>query len=123
MQQTLDVSNAVAAELAGISDGVLDALRERLTCTVRLRGNQLTLEGESDHVENARAVIDELVELVEGGHQIGSHTVDAVLGTLEAGQDVRDVFDAAVWRHRGKKIAPKTVTQKESADLIPRSTV
>ena len=90
MQQTLDVSNAVAAELAGISDGVLDALRERLDCTVRLRGNQLTLEGDERHVENARAVIDELVELVEGGHQIGAHTVDAVLGTLEAGQDVRD---------------------------------
>jgi phosphate starvation-inducible PhoH-like protein len=123
MQQTLDVSNTVAAELAGISDGVLDALKERLQCTVRLRGNQLTLEGDDSHVENARAVIDELVELVEGGHQIGSHTVDAVLGTLEAGQDVREVFDAVVWRHRGKKIAPKTVTQKQYVDAIRRSTV
>ncbi|HEY6960450.1 MAG TPA: PhoH family protein [Gaiellaceae bacterium] len=123
MEQTLDVSNAVAAELAGISDGVLDALKERLECNVRLRGNQLTLEGDPQHVEDARAVIDELVELVEGGHQIGSHTVDAVLGTLEAGQDVRDVFDAVVWRHRGKKIAPKTVTQKEYVDAIRRSTV
>ncbi len=123
MQQTLDVSNAVAAELAGISDGVLDALRERLDCTVRLRGNQLTLEGDDEHVENARAVIDELVDLVEGGHQIGSHTVDAVLGTLEAGQEVREVFDAVVWRHRGKKIAPKTVTQKQYVDSIRRSTV
>ena len=71
MEQTLDVSNAVAAELAGISDGVLDALKERLDCTVRLRGNQLTLEGDEQHVADARAVIDELVELVEGGHQIG----------------------------------------------------
>jgi phosphate starvation-inducible PhoH-like protein len=123
MQQTLDVSNAVAAELAGISDGVLDALRQRLECTVRLRGNQLTLEGDERHVENARAVIDELVELVEGGHQIGGHTVDAVLGTLEAGQDVRSVFDAVVWRHRNKKIAPKTVTQKAYVDAIRRSTV
>ena len=67
----------------------------------------------------ARAVIDELVELVEGGHQIGSHTVDAVLGTLDAGQDVREVFDAVVWRHRGKKIAPKTVTQKAVRRLDP----
>src|SRR4051794_24162639 len=74
VQQTLDVSNAVAAELAGISDGVLDALKERLECSVRLRGNQLTLEGDERHVENARAVIDELVELVEGGHQIGGAT-------------------------------------------------
>jgi phosphate starvation-inducible protein PhoH and related proteins len=123
MQETMEVSNAVAAELAGISDGVLDALKERLQCTVRLRGNQLTLEGDEQHVENARTVIDELVELVEGGHQIGSHTVDAVLWTLEAGQDVREVFDAVVWRHRGKKIAPKTVTQKAYVDAIRRQTV
>jgi phosphate starvation-inducible protein PhoH and related proteins len=123
VEQTLDVSNAVAAELAAISDGVLDALKERLACTVRLRGNQLTLAGDEQHVADARAVIDELVELVEGGHQIGSHTVDAVLGTLEAGQDVREVFDTVVWRHRGKKIAPKTVTQKQYVDAIRRSTV
>src|SRR2546429_2897487 len=122
MQETLDVSNTVAAELAGISDGVLDALRERLDCTVRLRGNQLTLEGDESHVSNARAVIDELVELVEGGHQIGSHTVDAVLGTLEAGQDVRGGFDAGVWRPRGKKIAPKKLTQKEDVGSIPPAT-
>src|SRR5260221_454801 len=66
---------------------------------------------------------DALVERGEGGHQIGSHTVDAVPGPLEAGQDGRDVLDAVVWRHRGKKIAPKTVTKKEYADLIRRSTV
>ncbi len=123
MQDTLDVSNAVAAELAGISDGVLEALRERLHCTIRLRGNQLTLEGDERHVAEARSVIDELVELVEGGHQIGAHTVDAVLGALEADQDVREVFDSVVWRHRGKKISPKTVTQKQYVDAIRRSTV
>src|SRR5215467_9544542 len=106
-----------------MSDGVLDALRERLKCTIRLRGNQLTLEGDDSHVAEARSVLDELVELVEGGHQIGSHTVDAVLGALESETDVREVFDHVVWRHRGKGIAPKTVTQKEYVDSIRRSTV
>jgi phosphate starvation-inducible PhoH-like protein len=46
-----------------------------------------------------------------------------VLGALEAEEDVRDVFDDVVWRHRGKKIAPKTVTQKRYVDAIRRSTV
>ena len=84
MQDTFAVSNAVAAELAGMSDGVLDALRERLHCTIRLRGNQLTLEGDDQQVAEARTVLDELVDLVEGGHEIGAHTVDAVLGALDA---------------------------------------
>ena len=123
MQDVLDVSNDVAAELAGIGDGVLDALRERLHCIVRLRGNQLTLEGDEQHVAEARAVVDELVELVEGGHQIGPDTVDAVLGALDQAEDIREVFDDVVWRHRGKKIAPKTVTQKRYVDAIRDRTI
>src|SRR5471030_2392328 len=123
MQDTLDVSNQVAAELAGISDGVLDALRERFPCTIRLRGNKLTLEGDDAPVAEARSVVEELVELVEGGHQIGAHTVDTVLGAFEADHDVREVLDAVVWRHHGKKIAPKTVMQKRYVDSIRRSTI
>ena len=123
MQQVLDVSNDVAAELATIGDGVLDALRDRLRCTIRLRGNRLTIEGDDERVTEARAVVDELVELVEGGHEIGPSTVDAVIGALDQVEDVRDVFEDVVWRHRGKKIAPKTVTQKSYVDAIRECTV
>jgi phosphate starvation-inducible protein PhoH and related proteins len=123
MQEVLSVSNDVAAELAGIGDGVLDALRERLRCTILLRGNRLTIEGDEHHVAEARAVVDELVELVEGGHEIGPHTVDAVLGALDQAEDIRDVFEEVVWRHRGKRIAPKTVMQKRYVDAIRNHTV
>jgi phosphate starvation-inducible protein PhoH and related proteins len=123
VQDTLSVSNAVAAELAGISDGVLDALRDRLGCTIRLRGNQLTIEGDDERVSQARAILDELVELVEGGHEIGPGTVDTVIGAIDQSEDIRDIFEDVVWRHRGKKIAPKTVMQKRYVDAIRRSTV
>jgi phosphate starvation-inducible PhoH-like protein len=123
VQEVLDVSNAVAAELAGMGDRVLETLRERLDCTIRLRGNQLTLEGEDSQVEEARDVIDELVELVEGGHPLAAQTVDAVLGARASEHTVRDVLDDVVWRHRGKQIAPKTVTQKAYVDAIRRCTV
>jgi len=91
VQEVFSVSNDVAAELATIGDGVLDALRDRLRCTILLRGNRLTIEGEEPRVEQT--------------------------------EDVRDVFDDVVWRHRGKKIAPKTVTQKRYVDAIRRHTV
>ena len=123
LQETVSVSNDVAAELAGIGDGVLDALRNRLECRILLRGNRLTLEGDERHVTEARAVVDELVELVEGGHDIGPGTVDAVLRALDQAEDIRDVFEDVVWRHRGKKIAPKTVTQKRYVDAIRSHTV
>jgi len=123
VQEVLDISNEVAAELAGVGDGVLDSLRDRLDCTIRLRGNRLTIEGDDTKVVEAKAVVDELVELVEGGHDIGPSTVDAVLGALDEAHDIREVFEDVVWRHRGKKIAPKTITQKHYVDEIRRCTV
>jgi len=119
----LSVSNDVAAELAGVGDGVLDALRDRLDCTILLRGNRLTIEGEQTHVSEARAVVDELVERVEGGHEIGPGTVDAVIGAIDQAHDVREIFEDVIWRHRGKKIASKTVNQKRYVDAMRDHTV
>ncbi len=123
MQEVLDISNEAAAELAGIGDGVLDALRDRLDCTIHLRGNRLTIEGEGERVAEARAVVDELVELVEAGLDIDTGTVDAVLTAVDAAEDIRGALEDVVWRHRGKKITPKTLTQKKYVDAIRECTV
>src|SRR3989442_7446126 len=116
VQEVLDVSNEVAAELAGVGDGVLDSLRDRLDCTIRLRGNRLTIEGDDTKAVEAKAVVDELVELVEGGDDIGPSTVDAGLGALDEAPHIREVFEDVVWRPRGKKIRPQTGTQKHYVD-------
>ena len=123
MQQVLDVPNEVAVELAGIGDGVLSALRERLGCAINLRGNRLTLEGDEPKVVEARAVLEELVELVEGGQEIGASTVDTILSAIDEAEDVREIFEDVVWSHRGKRITPKTVTQKHYVDAIRTCTV
>ena len=123
MQEVLSVSNDVAAELATLGDGVLDALRERLRITILLRGNRLTIEGEDPDVAQARAVVDELAELVEGGHEIGPGTVDAVIAALDQAEDLREVMEDVVWRHRGKTISPKTVNQKRYVDAMRQHTV
>jgi phosphate starvation-inducible PhoH-like protein len=123
MEQVLDVSNDVAAELAAIGDGILDALRDRLEITILLRGNRLTIAGDDVHVAEARAVVDELVELVETGQEIGPATVDAVLKAIDQAENVQDVFGDVVWRHRGNQITPKTVTQKRYVDAIRDCTV
>jgi phosphate starvation-inducible PhoH-like protein len=123
VQDVITVPNEVAAELAGVTDGVLATLRERLGCAISLRGNRLTLDGEDDDVVAARAVVDELVELVEGGHPIGPETVGAVVVALDQAEHIRDVLEDVVWSHRGKKIAPKTVTQRRYVEAIRGSTV
>jgi phosphate starvation-inducible PhoH-like protein len=123
VQEVLSVSNDVAAELATLGDGVLDALRDRLRITILLRGNRLTIQGEDLDVAHARAVVDELAELVEGGHEIGPGTVDAVIAALDQAEDLREVMEDVVWRHRGKTISPKTVNQKRYVDAMRQHTV
>src|SRR5262245_23284360 len=122
-EQVLDVSNDVAAELASIGDGILEALRDRLKINILLRGNRLTIAGDDVRVAEARAVVDELVELVETGQEIGPATIDAVVKALDQAENVQDVFGDVVWRHRGKQITPKTVTQKAYVDAIRNCTV
>ena len=123
MQEVLDVPNEVAAELAGIGDGVLVALRERLGCSINLRGNRLTLAGDDEKVVEAKAVVEELVELVESGQEVGAGTVDTLLNAIDQAEDVRAIFEDVVWSHRGKRITPKTVTQKRYVDAIRERTI
>ena len=120
-QVTLD--NTVAAELAGSEDSVLRALEGHLDVDLYLRGNVLTLDGDEGGVRSAETVVDELVELIERGQEIAPGTIEAVTGALDAGETPASVLEDVVWRHRGTKVAPKTVNQKRYVDSIRDHTI
>jgi phosphate starvation-inducible PhoH-like protein len=120
-QLTLD--NTVAAELAGSEDSVLRSLRDRLPVDLHLRGNVLTLDGDSADLQEAATVVDELVELIEQGHDVAAGTVDAVAGAIDADRSPAEILDDVVWRHRNTRVAPKTVNQKRYVDSIRRNTI
>jgi phosphate starvation-inducible protein PhoH and related proteins len=120
-QLTLD--NTVAAELAGSEDAVLRELRGHLDCDFHLRGNVLTLDGEPDDVQMAATVVDELVELIEQGHEVAPGTIEAVTGALDASESPAEILDDVVWRHRNTKVAPKTLNQKRYVDAIRNQTI
>jgi phosphate starvation-inducible protein PhoH and related proteins len=120
-QLTLD--NDVAAELAGSGDSVLRSLEERLGCDVFLRGNVLTLDGSDEDVASAASMVDELVGLIERGHDLAPATVDQVSGALRADERPAEILEDVIWRHRSFKVAPKTVNQKRYVDGIRKHTV
>jgi len=120
-QLTLD--NTVAAELAGSEDAVLRALRGHLDCDLHLRGNVLTLDGDSGDVQTAATIVDELVELIEQGHEVAPGTIAAVTDALDADESPAAVLEDVVWRHRNTKVAPKTLNQKRYVDSIRRQTI
>ncbi len=122
-RRQLTLENEVAAELAGSGDTVLRELEERIGCDVFLRGNVLTLDGDETDVGKAATVVDELVGLIERGHDVQPQTLDSVAGAIGAGQPSAHVLEDTVWTHRNHRIAPKTVNQKRYVDSIRRHTV
>jgi phosphate starvation-inducible protein PhoH and related proteins len=119
----LELPNDVAAELAGPGDLVMKTLEEHLDCEVYLRGNVLTLDGEDEEVGVARTVVRELSDLVRQGHEIAPGTIEAIAGALDRHESPSRILEDVVWRHRGLKIAPKTVNQKRYVDAIRSHTI
>jgi phosphate starvation-inducible protein PhoH and related proteins len=122
-RRQLELSNDVAAELAGAQDQILKTLEEHLAADIYLRGNVVTLDGEAEDVQLAATVVRELSELVARGHEIGPATIESVSRVLDQAESPSQVLDDVVWRHRNLKVAPKSVNQKRYVDAIKRATV
>jgi len=122
-RRQMELSNEVAAELAGSQDHILRTLEEHLACDVYLRGNVITLDGDADAVRAGATVVMELTSMVERGHEIAPATIDAVTRVLDAHQSPSKVLEDVVWRHRNLSVAPRTVNQKRYVDAIRQATV
>ncbi|HEX6712077.1 MAG TPA: PhoH family protein, partial [Thermoleophilaceae bacterium] len=123
VRRQIELSNDVAAELAGPGDMVIKTLEDRLGCDVFLRGNVLTLEGDDVDVELAENVVDEVSDLVRQGLEIAPGTIDAISGALEQHESPRGILEDVVWTHRGLRVAPKTLNQKRYLDAIRNNTI
>jgi phosphate starvation-inducible PhoH-like protein len=119
----VELSNEVAAELAGPGDAIMKTLEEHLECDIFLRGNVLTLDGSDGDVHVGETVVRELGDLVRQGHDIAPGTIEAISDALDRHESPSQILEDVVWRHRGSKIAPKTVNQKLYVDAIRRSTI
>jgi phosphate starvation-inducible PhoH-like protein len=123
MRRQIEVSNEVAAALSGSRDQVLRQLESHVDCELFLRGNIVTLEGDAEEVANAAVVVQELADLIEGGHEIAPGTIEAVTNALDQHESPAKVLEDVIWRHRSAKVAPKSVNQKRYVDSIRRNTV
>ncbi len=70
-----------------------------------------------------RTVIRELTDLVRAGHEIAPGTIEAIAGALDRHESPSRILEDVVWRHRGLKVAPKTVNQKRYVDAIRGQTI
>ena len=120
----LELPNEVAAELAGPGDLVMKTLEGHLDCDVFLRGNVLTLDGDDEAVAMGRTVVRELSRPGAPGprDRARARSRRSPARSTATSRPSR-ILEDVVWRHRGAKVAPKTVNQKRYVDAIRRSTI
>ena len=111
--------------LLGPQDRLLDTIEKRFPLVeVLVRGNRVTLSGQPEQVDAARALVQELVVLVRNGVDLGPVEVASSAKILsDKSGSPAELFSQAILTSRGRSIRPKTLGQKEYVDAIDLSTI
>ncbi len=123
---TIDVPTSVnMVTLLGPGDEHLRSWEQAFDADIHVRGNRITLRGESAELATAERMIDELVTILRTGQGLTPETVDRVITMLRAESRERpaDVLSLNILSNRGRTIRPKTLNQKRYVDAIDKHTI
>jgi phosphate starvation-inducible PhoH-like protein len=118
--------------LLGQRDVFLKLIESAFECEILVRGNEITISGAEQEAERASRIFEELLVLLERGHELSDASVGQTIALVkgegtDAGeaQTLRpsDILGDKLLTARGKGISPKTVGQKRYVDAIRSSTV
>ncbi len=113
--------------LLGPGDELLRVIERSVVSDLHVRGNEITITGAPADNALATRLIEELLELVNGGQQLTPDSVSRVYGMLTATSSDRerpaDVLNLSIISRRGKTIRPKTLNQKHYVDAIDNHTI
>jgi len=113
-------------DLLGSRDAVLRAIEDGFPqVDVHARGNEIAVTGPAADVVLVSRLLDELIEVVEGGTQLTPDVVRRSVAMLSSGQEQRpaEVLTYNILSSRGRSIRPKTVGQKRYVDAIDANTI
>jgi phosphate starvation-inducible PhoH-like protein len=121
----MQVDGVAMVQLLGPQDRLLKAVEKQYPdVRVLVRGNEVVLEGPSAAVRRARGLVDELVSMVRGGHDLAPAEVETSARVLDAGQSTPSaMFGDPIVSGRGKAIRAKTPGQREYVDAIDENTI
>jgi phosphate starvation-inducible PhoH-like protein len=111
--------------LLGPRDELLKLMEARLDSEIHVRGNEITVTGQPGDNALAIRLFEELVQLMQSGHDLTPDSVGRTLGILQADTEQRpaEVLSLNILSRRGKNIRPKTVNQKRYVDAIDEHTI
>ena len=125
-QHIIDVPNSInMVSLLGPNDEHLSLIENGFDADVHVRGNRVTLRGESSELALAERLIDELVTILRTGQGLSPETFERALQMLRAESHERpaDVLSLNILSNRGRTIRPKTLNQKRYVDAIDKHTI
>ncbi|PJJ63358.1 phosphate starvation-inducible protein PhoH [Compostimonas suwonensis] len=122
----LFVDGIAMVRLLGPQDRLLTSIEKQYPgVNLMVRGNEISLAGDSDQVEAARRLIEELLLMVRNGQDIGPAEVSSSAKMLDADSRTSpaELLSQAILTSRGRAIRPKTIGQKAYADAIDENTI
>jgi phosphate starvation-inducible PhoH-like protein len=125
-QHIVDVPNSInMMALLGPNDEHLAQIEAGFDADIHVRGNRVTLRGESAELALAERLIDELVAILRTGQGLTPEIVERAIAMLRAESQERpaDVLSLNILSNRGRTIRPKTLNQKRYVDAIDKHTV
>jgi phosphate starvation-inducible protein PhoH and related proteins len=114
--------NHLMVGLLGQRDELLRLIEAAFPVAILVRGNEITITGEEREAERVGRLFEELVVLLEQGHEIDREGLGRSIEMLKADQRPTDVLSTEVVRGR-KTIRPKTAGQKRYVDAVTNNTI
>ena len=118
---TVVVPNSIdMVAVLGPGDEHLRLIERAFDADIHVRGNRVTLTGESADVALAERLLDEVVTIVRTGQGVTGETVERIIAMLRAETQERpaDVLSLNILSNRGRTIRPKTLNQKHYVEAL-----
>jgi phosphate starvation-inducible protein PhoH and related proteins len=120
--------------LLGQQDVFLKLIEAAFSSDILVRGNEITINGPEREAEQLARLFEELLALLEKGHQLSDSSVGQTIELIKGGIDETggggtasmrpsEVLGDTLLTARGTSVAPKTVGQKRFVDAMRSSTV
>lgn len=103
--------------LLGAQDELLRVIEHSFDIEILVRGNEITLSGEASEADRVARLFEELVTLVEQGHELDREGVVRSIDMLKDDQRPTEVFTTEVLGG-AKVVRPKTAGQKRYVDAV-----
>ncbi|MCC6749404.1 MAG: PhoH family protein [Deltaproteobacteria bacterium] len=112
--------NAALLELSGANGEHLKALERELAVQIHVRGNELTVVGAPEAVEQTSSLLGQLYALAKKGRALGREQLLQAVRVLKADGrvNVKAIFTDTVLATSMANVLPKSLAQKEYVDAM-----